>query len=541
MLNAGYGQDDGGFAAMATALKPLATNPDALLILAPYVGSNGWIPNANPSEQLVGLLRDFGGSVLAPGRGFESAASRYALIGGGDRFSLPAGSAPPEIAESFTEFGDEGHITGYLTRDNQNRYGLSRPQLTGDPIQGLRAIAYAPPTSWPADTSGPAFAFLSGKLDYPVSKDSPLGIRGHYDQPLTWATLLTDLSNWKWSELTDQQKAETQSTQADYTKVHDEVHDELEETQNLHTWVGELTKVYLGDGAKIQPLIGQVVSEIKDTYPPPKEKSDLGSSLAHLFFGLASLIPEAGDLFDVAGEALDVGLEIGRTTEGEPLDVRGQVFDSGEQMQDAALNFISNSTTTLNHLAAIISTDSNKLEIVGKKTGPVGVVPAGSDDDHPWALGDDDLNRVQGWVTQGLTRWLMPDVVDAGFKIWQVQIPSIGGDILNGNDATPPTYKCNQGNQEFPRYRHPFGDLHDERAWTKLDNGTTTFALALAGINHTADGLEDGGHASPPSQQVLDTLFEAGPSDLGFDKTWFFERGFGETVGNKGFYVNCTE
>jgi hypothetical protein len=542
LLNFGVSQDGGGFDALATALKPFVGNPDTLLILAPFVGSNGRIANADPPATLVGALRDFGSSILAPGRAFETADSRYSLIGGGDRFSLPAGSAPPESAESFTGFGDSGRIAGYLTRDNQNRYGPGRTAAAGDAVQGLRAIAYAPPTPWPATTSSPGFAFLSAKIGYAVTATNPLGIRGAYDEPVVWSDVLSDLAQWKkWSDLTPAQQQTAGSDAGAYAAVYKELHDEIEETANVHEWITKLQAVYLGSAAyNLKPLVDQVVNQIKATYPPPEEQSELGVDLTKLFFSVASVLPEIGEVIDVAGEALDVGLDIARDANGKPQDVRGQTFDKGQDMVDAALNFISSSSTSLNHLAAIVTEDPRKLEIVGTKTGPIGDVETTSDAEHPWIISDgDELNSLQGAVTNGLTRWLMPDVVGAGFKVWQVQIPSDGGDILNGGDATPVTYKCGNDDTLFPDITHPFGLVPDPDGWMKLWNGTYWSSLVLAGIRYSSTDLElNHHHAPPPSQALLNTLFGTGPNQLAFSRAWFFEQGFAETIGGQ-YFVDC--
>ena len=75
--------------------------------------------------------------------------------------------------------------------------------------------------------------------------------------------------------------------------------------------------------------------------------------------------------------------------------------------------------------------------------------------------------------------------------------------------------------------------------WIKLDNGTETFSLVLAGTRYSRVDLESGGHhAPPPSQELLDTLFHVGAGDLGFNKAWLFEQGFGETIGSQ-YFVDC--
>jgi hypothetical protein len=199
-------------------------------------------------------------------------------------------------------------------------------------------------------------------------------------------------------------------------------------------------------------------------------------------------------------------------------------------MQDAALDFLGTSSATLNHLAAIVASDPAKLELVGKKTGPVGDVGSPSAD-HPWAISDDELNALQTGVTQGLTRWLMPAVVNAGFKVWQAQIPSLGPPYLNPNEATPFTYVCEFNGPFETERRHPFGDVPDPDAWIKLDDGTETYSLVLAGTRYSADDLvEHGHHAPPPSQELLDTLFHTGAGTLGFDRSWFFEQGLAQNL-----------
>jgi hypothetical protein len=547
LLNAGYGQDGSGFTDMDNALAPYVADPDALLILAPFAADNSWMQNANPSPVLVDHLRDFGGSILAPGRAFEDASSRYALIGGGDRSGLPVGSAAPEIVESFTGFGADGHITGYLTRDHQNRFGASDTGLGGEAPQGLHALAYAPPTPWPADTGSKAFSFLSGKIGYPVSPTSaPLGVRGAYSELVSWPDVLADLLQFKdWSALSPAEQQAAGSDEAQYDAVYKELHDEIEETSNLHAFVTNLQAVYTGSTVyDLGPVKTRVVDEIDKTLTPPKAKSTLWLELTHAFLGIASAIPEIGEVFDVAGEVLDAGLAVARDANGEPQDVRGQVFDSAQQMQDEALAFLGASSEALNHLGAIVASDPVKLAVVGKKAGPVGDVNS-SDDEHPWAISGDQLNALQTSVTQGLTRWLMPSVVNAGFKVWQVRIPgsetNIDGSHLNEADATPFTYRCKSVNNIAPdEITHPFGDVPNPDGWIKLDNGTQTYSLALGGTRYSADDLEEHSHhAPPPSQELLDTLYGAAPTGLALNKAWLFEQGLGETIGTDKFMVDC--
>lgn len=542
LFDQGFSQDNGGFAAMATALQRYVGNPDYLLIVAPYTGANGWLSNTNPPESLIGELRTFGASPMAPGRAFADAKAAYALIGGGDRNGLPAGSAPESAAESFTGFGDTGHLTGYLTRDNQNRFGPGQVSSANVPVQGLSAIAYGPTTDWPSitgdDAYSKAYRFLSARVGYAVTDENPLGIRGDYTVDHSWSNANTAVSNWSWAEVVKNRYAqEAGGDEATYNQVRQQLYAETQEANNLRDWVDAMRIVLLGDDNKITPLFDKVTTELKDSFPPPNNKSELTVELLQGFLGLAKNLPEIGEVAAVAGELLDVGLKLGRAVSGEPEDIRGKIFDTGQQMQDAALSFLHDSGTTLNHLWTVIASDPHKLAVLGHKTGGVADLPGTlAAKPGPWELTGDQENEMQDVLTSGLERWLLPNLVGTAFKIWQIA-PARAG-------STQHTYECHKYGIDALNW-HPFGRLPDD-AWMQVSNGTHLFNLALAGTQTSRNDMEyNKAWASPsPTQALLDTLFNP-LTGLGLNRAWFFEQGFDQTQGvtesngDRVYYVNC--
>lgn len=552
LLNKGYGQS--GLATLYDDLAPFTRDPDALLILAPFGDGKGLRPGVNPPQALVGRLRDFGASPLAPGRAFETPQSRYALIGGGDHPGgldtpvypaqdlqynpgpIPDNAGP--VTESFTGFGGTGHLTGYLSRDNLNRFGPTQTSPTSQAVQDLSLIAFAPPASttvWSQETGTKEYVFLSAHLGYSLEQ-YPGGIRSHYGDPtlnLNKEESFLD-ADLMWNGLSDEQKQQAGGDEANYNRVRSEIHNELEEAINANQWLGLMEAIILSSAAQQVPntLVDTVKNEIADSYPnPPPGKTSLGIPLLQMFLGSAAKIPEGGEVFHVLGDVLDIALEVSRDPDGlTPEDIRSRVFDSADQMRDTALNFLNQAHNTLDSLYAIIVADPNKLAVVGENVAPVNPIGGGTDPNpHPWAIGA-NLNSVQNDLSEYLAAWLLPSMVDAGFKIYDVKIPSSDG--YNGGDRTPPTLQCLDAHGIGGGTDHPFGTGHGfpANSWLKLDNGTATFYLQLAGIiNDAGDAIEHGDWPPAPTQKLLDTLFGTVPGDFGLDQAWFYEQGFAKT------------
>jgi hypothetical protein len=168
--------------------------------------------------------------------------------------------------------------------------------------------------------------------------------------------------------------------------------------------------------------------------------------------------------------------------------------------------------------------DAGKLTLVGHRAATDKFQDGTDLPTTPWAFTDNDLAAARTGIEFALKQWLYPPLVDAGFPVWQVVIPSANG--FNGADRTPVTYRCNGSGLGTG---HPFSQEPDD-GWIKLDNGTSNFFLALSGTRYSPDELAQGHHATPPDENLLATMFGALPDNVGIDRAWYFEHYFEEQL-----------
>jgi len=524
LLNQGFGPENGGLDALNTALGRFSSDPDALLFLAPFTGTSGAMPDVVPPLDLIATLRAFGASPLAPGRSLGNGV-KYALVGAGLNHGLPAGSARPIVAESFTGFGQDGHIAGTLVRDHQNRFTPREASVDGTQLLTLGEIAYGPTTAWPeaasqAETA--AFGYLSQQLGWPVTDESPNGIRDAYptwDQPSKVPPDPETRIQAVWCTAARPPDIDA----AACTTVRQRLVAEFENVRYVDQLLGDLREAYFEDVSMNQSIITVVEDDIEKTLTPPKASTTLGMTIFQSTLQVASVIPVIGPAFKLAGSALDLGERLSTDADGGSADPMQAVYDTGDELLVASNTAFSTAVAQVDAYQRLVVTDPAKLELVGQR--------ANSDKPNsPWNFSDDDIARARTGLTYALKQWLYPPLVDAGFPVWQLVIPSPDG--YNPADRTPTTYRClGVKDHGFPETTHPFG-AEPDLGWIKLDNGHADYSLALGGTTYSADQLaHEAEHAPVPTDDLVAAMF--GPlngGDAGLDQSWYFEWGLGRQL-----------
>lgn len=562
LLNQGFGPDSGGLDAMNVALKPWSTNPDVLLIVAPFAGTDGARSGVVPSIDLITTLRAFGASPLAPGRSLGTGV-KYALVGGGClstsrsdtnpclNVGLPEGSAKPIVAESFTGFGQPGHIAGTLVRDRQNRFHPREASLAGKQLLALGEIVYGPTSPWPEEGDPDleaAFAYLSGKLGFPVDEQHPHGVREQY---LVWNTeaSVPDPNTRLPSTLCTDLPATVDPTAC--ATVLAELRTEFLEVKYIDHFLELLKTAYIeveGEHAN-EEIIKVVTDDITALLTPPQAESSLALPIVHLVLSIASLIPEVGEAFALAGEVLDFAESLLADDKGSSADPMQAVYDTGDKLLEATNDAFGQAVAQIDAYQPLIVSDYAKLHLVGQRANTD--VP-----DAPWAFTNTDLAQARTGIEAALKQWLYPALVDAGFPVWWIKIPSSDinfGDLVpfNDTDRTPNIYRCR--NSETGVDTHPF-DAEPADGWIKLGNGHSDdnrfpfvwydFYLALGGTRFAPHELRDHSHHAPvPSATLLAEMFGSlGDGDVGIDRTWYFEHMFKRMLDDGGTLVlDCTD
>jgi hypothetical protein len=527
---------------MNATLAPWSNNPDVLLFLAPVAGKEAGFIGPLPVD-LITTLGAFGASPLAPGRSLGGDLTKYALVGGGMDNGLPAGSAKPIVAESFTGFGQTGHIAGTLVRDHQNRFGPRQASLTGTPLdRALGEIVYGPTSHWPQDGDPvleAAFAYLSGdRLGFPVGTQYPHGVR---DQYLAWNTEAsvpdpnTALSD-AWC--TTDRPATVDAT-ACATVLH-ELHNEFLEVKYVDHFLERLKTAYTeveGENAG-QDIIRVVENDIKKDLTPPPAKTSLALGLAHFVLSILSVIPEAGEIFEVAGAHLDLAESLSTDSDGSSADPMQTVYDTGDDLLDATDAAFATAVKQIDAYQPLIVSDHAKLTLVGHLSALAKFQDGTDLPTTPWVITNDDLARARTGLEQALKQWLYPTLVDAGFPVWRIVIPSSDG--FNQTDRTPVTYRCSNRSGIGVTTTHPFGAEPDD-GWIKLNNGHDNYYLALGGTRFDPEEIEfDGHHAPVPDAALLTEMFGPLPDHVGIDPTWYFEHFFKRQLGTGGdLVIDC--
>ena len=521
LLNKGFGPEGGGLDAMNEALKPWTTNPEALLFLAPFEGTA--MAGVVPSVDLITTLRAYGASPLAPGRSLGDSAT-YALVGGGLTAGLPDGSAKPIVAESFTGFkGGTGQIAGTLIRDRQNRFGPREASLTGDQLATLGEIVYGPRSDWPeaSDSERAAFAYLSGKLGYPVGKGYPNGVRDQYTEWPTAASV-PDPDNRLPETLCTTDRPATVEETACNTVLH-ELHNEFLEVKYVDTFLAMLKTAFteVEGEDKGKDIITVVENDIKKQLTPPPAKTNLALTLIHFVLSIASVIPEVGEVFEVAGAELDLAESLSAGDDGSSADPMQAVYETGDELLAAADDAFGTAVDQIDAYQPLIVSDYAKLTLVGHRAATDKFNDGTDLPNPPWAMSNTDLAQARTGLEHALKQWLYPPLIDAGFPVWQIAIPS--GDGNNKAGRTPVNYRC--VNSTTSRTSHPFGN-EPEQGWIELSNGHGNYNLALGGTKYDELDLQTGHHASVPDAPLLAEAFGALPDHVGLDPTWYFEHFF---------------
>jgi hypothetical protein len=535
LLNRGFGQENGGLDALNAALAPFLTDPDVLLFLASFTGTSGSVPNVVPSVELITTLRKFGASPLAPGRSLDGGV-KYALVGSGKpENGFPDGTSKPIVAESFTEFKGTGHIAGTLVRDHQNRFGPRQASLTGTPLdRSLGEIVYASTSSWPEEGNADleaAFRYLSGKIGYPVDTQHPHGVR---DQYLSWtkeADVPAPSSRLDPTWCTDPQSP----VDADAcTTVFKELYDELLEVKNVNGFLQDLHDAYfeVAGGGDANSLMTRVKEDLQKNLTPPPTKTSIWLPFAQFVLSLASAIPEVGEPFAVAGAYLDWGQELLVDEDGGSTDPLQVVYDTGDELVAAASEAYEDAADRTAAYQPLIVSDHKKLDLVGRLAAKdPGAFKVDPNQPAPWNFGEYDLEALRSGLKQALKQWLYPPLVNAGFPVWQIVIPSTHG--FNPADRTPVTYRCKAAAPN-PVNHHPFASEPAD-GWMKLSNGHADYYLALGGTRYSPSDLANNGHHAPvPDAGLLTSMF--GPT-VGVNKTWYFEQMFKKMLDTGGTLV----
>jgi hypothetical protein len=510
--------------AMNDALSPWSNNPDVLLFLALVPGTETCPVDQN-HDDLINTLRAFGASPTAPGRTWGvDPMGRYALVGGGMNGGLPDGTAKPIVAESFvlpdfqggpqSAYGT-GHIAGTLVRDHQNRLGPREASLTGDQLDMLDEVAYGPLSASPeandsAETA--AFGYLSQQLGWPVTDESPNGIRDAYptwDQPSKVPPDPETRIQAAWCTTARPPAIDA----AACASVRNRLVTEFENVRYVDQFLADLKAAFVEDLTTNQSIISVVQDEIKKTLTPPTAKTALSLTVLHYVLEVASAIPDIGVAFKVAGGVLD-GIEaLSTDPAGGSADPMQAVYDTGDALFIATDKAFSSALAHIDAYQPLIVTDAAKLQLVGQR--------ANSDKPNsPWNFSDTDIAKARTGLTSALKKWLYPPLVDAGFPVWMITIPSSEG--FNPADRTPVTYRCETGFETT----HPFG-AEPADGWIRLSNGSRDFYLALGGTRYLPDDLEISGHHAPvPDADLLAQMFGPLPDGVGLNRTWYFEHYF---------------
>jgi hypothetical protein len=532
LLNQGFGPENGGLDAMNAKLALWADNPDALLFLAPFRAANA-MKNVAPSIDLITTLRRYGASPLAPGRSLAPGV-KYALVGAGQNTGYAAGNARPIVSESSTDFANgTGHIAGTLVRDRQNRFGPRDASLTGDQLATLSEVAYGQTSRWPEEGHEDleaAFAYLSRKLGHPATKyepsaalsptASPNGIRDQYPAWDTTAVVPDAKAAMNEAWCTKGRPASVDAAACE--TVWKELFNELLEVKYVNNLLEQLHKAFMEDDNSSEEIITDVTSKLGTDLKPPPAKESLAMTILHFVFSVASVIPEAGEIFEVAGAELDLAESLA-TDGGSSADPMQAVYDTGNDLLVAADKAFDDAVAHIDAYQPLIVTDYAKLTLVGHRAS-AGIYPFadGSDlPETPWLIEADKLAGLRTHLKYALTQWLYPPLLDAGFPVWSIAIPSADG--YNNAERTPVTYRCTNGNNTT----HPFGKEPDE-GWIQLGNGHGLYSLALGGTRYDAQDLESyGHHAAVPDKTLLPGVFgTVSDTNVGLDKTWYFEHYF---------------
>lgn len=535
LLDEGYGPEGGGLDQMERDLTRWARNPNALLFLAPFSGTDGPMPDVVPSHSLLLTLRAFGASPLAPGRSLGNQV-KYALVGGGANEQLPPGSAEPIVAESFTGFGQTGHIAGTLVRDHQNRFGARRASLTGTPLDNaLGEIVYGPLSPWPEEGHPDletAFSYLSGKLGYPIDQ-YPQGIRQQY---LTWTTEASvpdPQTRLQQSWCTAERPSNVDAT-ACATVLH-ELRNEFLEVKYVDHFLATLNTAYTeveGEN-KGQDIILVVEDDIKKLLTPPPAQTSVALTIVDAVLSVASILPGVGEAFVVAGAALDVAVSLSTNRDGSSADPMQVVYDTGDELMRAVDSAFSTAVDQIDAYQPLIVSDYGKLTLVGHLAA-LDKFQDGTDlPNPPWAFTETDLAKARSGLELALKQWLYPALVHAGFPAWRVVIPSSDGN--NPADRTPVTYRCTSGFGTT----HPFEDEPVD-GWINLSDGRDDFYLALGGTRFSAEELQSFGHHAPvPEADLLMEMFEALPDHVALDRTWYFEHTYKRQLDTEPLSIEC--
>jgi hypothetical protein len=527
LLNQGYGPDNNGLEALNAALAPWTNNPDVLLFLTPFAGTDGAMPGAVPGIDLITTLRAFGASPLAPGRSLGDGV-KYALVGGGMNNGLPDGSAKPIVAESLTGLAHgTGHIAGTLVRDHQNRFGPREASLTGTQLDTLGDVAYGPTSPWP-EAGDPdleaAFAYLSGRLGFPVGTQHPHGVR---DQYLAWNTesSVPDPNTRLQQTWCTTDRPATIGATACATVLH-ELHNEFLEVKFVDHFLELLKTAYfeVEAGQETETIIKKVESDIRSTLVPPPAETSPWMTLLSFVLSLGGAFPEAGEIFGLVGANVDLAESLSTDSGGSSADPMQAVYDTGDELLAATDAAFANAVASIDAYQPLIVSDYAKLTLVGHRAATDKFNDGTDLPDPPWVITNDDLAAARTGLEVALKQWLYPPLVDAGFPVWRIVIPSANG--FNGADRTPVTYRCWGGGPFGTETTHPFGNEPAD-GWIKLSNGHDDYYLALGGTRFTPEDLEEGGHHAPvPAAALLAEMFGRLPEHVGLDRTWYFEHTF---------------
>jgi hypothetical protein len=519
---------------MNDGLSPWSSNPDVLLFLVWVPGTGTGCPTDENEDDLITTLRAFGASPTAPGRIWAlDPKGGYALVGGGMNGGLPDGTARPIVAESFvlpdyaggpqSAYGT-GRIAGTLVRDHQNRFGPREASLTGDQLDTLGEVVYGPTSPWleAGDPAGEAaFAYLSERLGYPVDpQQHPQGVREQY---LVWtsADSVPDPATRLQPGWCTTDRPPDVDAAACAAVLH-ELRNEFLEVRYVDEFLARLQKAYVeveGDHAGHDVITG-VEDDITKQLTPPPAKTSLASPLVHSVLSVAEAIPEVGEVFEVAGAVLDYAESQSTGEDGGSADPVQAVYDTGDKLLEAADTAFGKAVAQIDAYQPLIVSDYAKLTLVGHRAATDRFGDGTDLPETPWAITDPDLARARTGLEQALKQWLYPPLVDAGFPVWLITIPSSEGS--NPADRTPVTYRCAHAFEDT----HPFG-AEPENGWIRLSNGSRDFYLALGGTRYDALDLETGGHHAPvPDADLLAQMFGPLPDGVGLNRTWYFEHFF---------------
>jgi hypothetical protein len=508
----------------SSKLSQWTNDPDALLLLAPFTGPNGEF--MAPFTTAIAALQAFGASPLAPGRAVGPAA-RYALVGGGMNTGLPDGSSKPIVAESFTGFGGTGHIAGTLVRDHQNRFGPREASLSGTQLDTLGEVVYGPTSAWPEagdSAREAAFAYLSDRLGYSVGTQYPHGVRDQYLAWINASSVPNPETRLQQAWCTTDRRSDVDPA-ACATELH-ELRNEFLEVKYVDDFLDTLQKAYfeVASGQPVLTIIDKVENDITKDLTPPTAETNLALPFVNLVFHIADVIPGIGIASTIASAELDLGESLITASDGSSTDPLQKVYDTGDDLLNDADQAFSTVVKHIDAYQPLIVSDYAKLTLVGHRAATDKFQDGTDLTTTPWAFTDTDLAAARTGIEFALKQWLYPPLVDAGFPVWQVVIPSANG--FNGADRTPVTYRCNGSGLGTG---HPFNQEPDD-GWIKLDNGTSNFYLALSGTRYSPDELAQGHHATPPDEKLLASMFGALPDNVGIDRAWYFEHYFKEQL-----------